>query len=111
MSSVPIQRTILAGSVRNSNNTYGGASILISRSTSSVLAIAIVNAPPVLGLDLTSEGLESLAPEFIEERAQLSYALGAGSVDPSRAVAALAHETRLVEHPQVLRDRLPCDIE
>ena len=40
--------------------------------TPSAGPIAILNAPPVLGLDLASEGLKSLAPEFIEERAQLS---------------------------------------
>src|SRR5204863_3113823 len=63
------------------------------------------------GLDLASEGLEPLAPEFIEERAQLTQALRAGSVDASRALAALAQETRVVQDPQVLRDRLPCDVE
>src|SRR5436309_16113430 len=69
--SVPIHRTIFAGSVRNSNTTDGGAAMLISRSTSSLLAIGIVGAPPLLGFDLALQGLETLAPELIEERAQL----------------------------------------
>src|SRR5207253_759078 len=65
----------------------------------------------LLRLHLALEGVEAIVPELIEELAQLEQPFRAGSVDASRAVAALSHETCVVQDPQVLRDRLPCDIE
>src|SRR5207244_13095716 len=76
--SMPIQRTIFAGSVRNSNTTVGGASILISRSTSSALVLASLIPAPVVGFDLALEDLEVRAPEVVQERAQLGHAFGPG---------------------------------
>src|SRR5439155_14084066 len=109
--SMPIHRTIFAGSVRNSNTTDGGASILISRSTSSALAFASLIPAPVVGLNLELEDLEVLAPEVVQERAQLGQTLGPSSIDASRPFSTLTDETGIPQVPQVLRDGLAGDIE
>src|SRR5213075_2713390 len=57
------------------------------------------------------EDLEVLAPEVVQERAQLGQAFGPGSVDASGAVSALTHETGITQVPQVLGDGLAGDIE
>ena len=108
---MPIHRTIFAGSVRNSNTTEGGASILISRSTSSALVLASLIPAPVVGFDFALEDLEVLGPEVVQERAQLGQTLGPGSVDASGAVSALTHEAGIAQVPQVLGDGLAGDIE
>src|SRR5437667_7556172 len=109
--SMPIHRTIFAGSVRNSNTTDGGASILISRSTSSALVLASLIPAPVVGFDLALEDLEVLAPEVVQERAQLGQTLGPRSIDASGAVSALTHEAGIAQVPQVLGDGLAGDVE
>src|SRR4051812_13624484 len=108
--SVPIQRTILAGSVRNSNTVDGAASIVISRWTTSVSSAACRTAR-LLGFDLALELLQAIAPEVVEERAQLDQPLGADAVDPASTVTSLAHQPSAVQDAEVLRDRLPRDVE
>src|SRR5213075_2595568 len=65
----------------------------------------------LLGFDLALELLEAAAPEVVEERAQLDQPFGADAVDTSSAVATLAHQPSAVQDAQVLRDRLPGDVE
>src|SRR5881275_947567 len=57
------------------------------------------------------ECLEPGVPEPFEEVAELGEPLGTCPVEASGAVAPLAHEPRLLEDVQVLRDRRPRDVE
>src|SRR4051812_43191084 len=66
---------------------------------------------PLLLLCFAFECLEPGVPEALEEIAELNEPLGAGPVETSGAVAPLAHEPRLLENVQMLRDRRPRDVE
>src|SRR3954451_4627142 len=96
--------------MRNSNTVAGSASIRISRRTTSA-GVAVCCTALLLGFDLALELLEAVAPEVVEERAQLDQPLGADAVDTSSTVTALAHQPSAVQDAQVLRDRLPGDVE
>src|SRR5436190_11874649 len=65
----------------------------------------------LLGFDLALELVEAVAPEVVEERAQLDQPLGTDAVDTSSTVTTLAQQPSAVQDAQVLRHRLPGDVE
>src|SRR6185437_16958307 len=67
--------------------------------------------PLLLSFGIPLERVEPGAPELLQERPELGEPLGTRSIQPSRAVASLAHEPRLLEHRQVLGDRRSGDVE
>src|SRR5207302_11396653 len=87
--SSPIHVVGSSGSTRYGNTFSGAASIQIS-----------FNSSPTF--DLPFQTLEFVVPEFVEECAHVVEALGPRAVQPARALAALGHEPRLLEHAQVL---------
>src|SRR3954447_7476055 len=95
---------------RSSSTVSGLAAIEISRSTETVL-VALFIALSLLSFRLAFERLQPLGPELVEERLQLPEPFRARSVETPRAVASLAHEPRLLQHAQMLRDRGPRQLE
>src|SRR5207247_8463139 len=67
-----------------------------------------IRAPLVTGVQTCAL---PISPEVVEERAQLDQPLGADAVDPASTVTTLAHQPSAVQDAQVLRDRLPGDVE
>src|SRR5205823_6946454 len=57
------------------------------------------------------EGRERLVPEPVEVGAERRDSPRVDAVQPPRPVLPLVHELRLLQHPQVLRDRRPADRE
>src|SRR5690348_1454265 len=107
---MPIQRVIFASSTRNSQTVSGRAAIAISRSTVVVSAV-LSTMLPLLSFGLPLERGEAIAPELLQECLQLRQPLGSRAVQPPHAVAPLVHQTGLLEHAEVLRDRRPADVE
>src|SRR5215218_2362852 len=108
--SCPIQRVALSGSTRNSHTVSGLASIATSRSSETFSAVLSMLLP-LLSFCLAFEGLETRAPELVEERLQLDEPLGTRAVQAPGAVASLAHEPRLLQHAQMLGNRRPRQVE
>src|SRR3954466_5540492 len=96
--------------MRNSNTADGAASILVARCTTSA-ALARCCTALLICFDLALERLQAIAPEVIQERTQLDQPLGADAVDTPSAVPPLVHQASAVQDAQVLRDRLPRDVE
>src|SRR5919204_6088023 len=112
VTSVPIQRTIFSGSVKNGKTVSGLASIRTSRSTTSVsLGVTAMCLSPLLLFGLVLELSEALLPEAFEEAAKLGETLGPCSIDPACALTPLAHKAGVLQHGQVLRDGGPGDLE
>src|SRR5690349_15461241 len=107
--SEPIQRSIFAGSTRNSHTVCGLASISTVRSTAVSVVVSILL--PLLHLGLPLERGEAITPELLEELLQLVEPFGPGPVEPSRPVASLVHEPRLLQDCQMLRDGRPRHLE
>src|SRR5207248_6701106 len=102
--------TAFSGSTRNCQTVSGLAAIAISRSTEVVSVVASMRLC-LLSFRLGLEGVEALVPELLQERLQLREPLGSRPVEALRAVASLAHEARLLQDGQVLRDRRPRHVE
>ena len=107
-----------SGSTKNLKITSGGASILTSRSTgidSSLTATTppstLDTLPAVVGFGRRLESRQSLAPELVEELAQLGETFGADAVQAPGAVAALIEQSGVLEDAEVLRDRGTGDVE
>src|SRR5439155_22434570 len=107
---MPFQRTSLSGSTKNSQTVSGLAAIEIVRSIEVVSVVASMLLSLLL-LRFAFEYFESHVPELLEELLELGEPLRAYPVQASRAVASLAHEPRLLQDIQVLRDRGPRDVE
>src|SRR5207244_7251832 len=97
-----------SGSTRNSQTVSGLASIASSRST---VVSVVVSTLFLLLFCLALECAEAFVPELLQELLQLGEPFRAGPVEPPRAVASLAHEPRLLEDVQMLRNRRPRDVE
>src|SRR5882724_5115502 len=94
---VPIHSTCFAASVRNGQIVSGVASITISRMSS-----AIIGSFVSLGsLGHVAQPFEAGRPVVVEEGTQLLHLVSARLVKTPSAVAALAHETRRLEHAEV----------
>src|SRR5213078_359944 len=91
-------------STRNSQTVSGLASIASSRST---VVSVVVSTLLLLLFCLALECAEALVPELL----QLGEPFRAGPVEPPCPVASLAHEPRLLEDGQMLRDRRPRYVE
>src|SRR5436190_4640541 len=108
-SAVPHQDDCSAGSTSSFHTVSGRAAIVSSRSTVNVsVALSIL---PLLSFGIVLQRVEPLAPESVEERLQVGEPLRARTVEASRAVPTLVHETRLLQNAEVLRDRRPRDVE
>src|SRR4051794_480419 len=84
VASIPIQRTIFAGSVKYSNTASGGASTRISCSTTLVPTGVASTAPPLVLLDGLLQALEAAGHHVGEEAVQVREALGADAVETPR---------------------------
>src|SRR5438105_7625885 len=104
---VPSHSTCFSGTVRYSKIVAGLASI-----TSSRISSAISVLPPLsLGsLGDVAQPLQPPRPVVVQEPAQLLDRLGTGPVQTACPLAALGHEVRLAQHPEVLRDRRAGDL-
>src|SRR5262245_49864430 len=107
---MPIQRRTFCGSTKNSQTVSGLASIAIVRSYTAVSVIASMLLLLLL-LCFAFERFEPDIPEAVEEVPQLDEPFGTCPVEAPGAVASLAHEARLLQDVQVLRDRRPRDLE
>src|SRR4051794_28510185 len=92
----PFQRTIFAGSVKNSKTVSGAASIWTSRSTFSVWLVPASTLLPFLGFSLALQLGEAECPEALEELLELLESLRTGAVEAPCPLAPLAHETGLL---------------
>src|SRR4051812_3484527 len=99
----PIQSTAFSGSTRNCHTVSGLAAIVSSRSTD--ISVVVSMLPSLLSFRFPLERLEPGVPEAFEERLEVLEALGPRPVQAPRSVAPLAHEPRLLQDGQVLRDR------
>src|SRR6476620_2301768 len=106
---LPNQLASLSGSTRNSHTVSGLASIASSRSTA--LSVVVSIFLPLLPFGLALERDEAFVPEFLQKLLQLGEPFRAGAIEPFRPVASLAHEPRLLEDAQMLRDRRPRHVE
>src|SRR5262249_25337023 len=95
---------------RSSQIVSGLAAIVSSRSITTCSAVFCMLSP-LFSFRLALERLEPFVPELLEERLQLGEPLGTGAVEAPGAVASLAHEPRLLQHAQMLRDRRPREFE
>src|SRR4051812_48239739 len=91
----PIQRTALAGSVKNSKTVSGLASMRMSHSTTWLVPASTL--PPLLGFRLALELLQAERPKALEELPQLLQSLGAGAVEAPCPFAALGQEAGLLQ--------------
>src|SRR2546430_14396542 len=107
---MPFQRVSFSGSTRNSQTVSGLAAIEIVRSTEVVSVVASMLFL-LLSLCFAFECLEAFVPELLEERLDFGEPFGARPVQAPRPVASLAHEPRLLQDVQMLRDRRPRDVE
>src|SRR4051794_1216997 len=82
----------------------------ISRCTEVVSAVVSMHLP-FFAFRFAFECFELVAPQLVKELPQGDEPLRSRSVEPPSAVASLAHESRLLEDGQVLRDRRPGDVE
>src|SRR6266511_1153054 len=107
---MPIQRVALSASTRKAHTVSGVAAIEIVRSIEVVSVVASMLLLLLL-LRFAFECFEPDIPELREELLELGEPFGTCPVQASRAVPSLAHEPRLLEDVQVLRDRRPRDVE
>src|SRR5215210_290826 len=107
---MPIHCFAFSGSTRNAQTVSGVASIASSRSTA-VVSVAASMLRPLLSFGFTFERFEPVVPEVVEERLQRREARGARAIQAARPVASFAHELRLLQERQVLRDRRPRHVE
>src|SRR6266540_4496513 len=109
----PFHRTIFSGSTKKSNTVSGRAAILISRSTTAATSgCSTATSPPsFLEFRRFLQAFQSLVPERFEKRLQVVEALRAKAVQPASSLAPLGYQTGLPQHPQVLGDGRPCDLE
>src|SRR5579862_8494899 len=107
--SMPCQRRILSGSVKNGNTASGGAAIRISCSMTSspVGTFAVLH----LLLHCALEASQSGRPEHFEVLAQLVQSLGPGPVDDPGGIPTALEEPGVDEHPEMLRDRRTTELE
>src|SRR5258708_17928073 len=97
---VPIHSTCLSASVRNGQIVSGVASIPISRMSSAISGSFV----SLGGLGRVEQPFEPGRPVVIEEVAELVHLVRARQVQTPGAVSALAHESRRLEHAEMLRD-------
>src|SRR3954469_9971089 len=110
VTSWPIQRRCFSGSTRKPHTVSGLAAIAISRSITTCSAVLAMLAPFFL-FRLALQRLQPLVPELLEEGLQLDEPLRTRAVEAPGAVASLAHEPRLLQHAQMLRDRRSRQVE
>ncbi len=67
--------------------------------------------PVLLGLGGGLQALQSCIPKGFEKSPHLGDSLRSRTVETARAIPALVHQPRLLEHPQVLRNGRTRDIE
>src|SRR3954453_13461735 len=96
------QRVSFSGSVKKPKIVSGLAAMRTSRTIGSVVTASAMALAPLIGLRLTTQRLEVLVPELLQERPHLAQPGAAGAVQPSRALAALLDEPGLAQHAQVL---------
>src|SRR5947208_17192056 len=107
---IPFQRVSFSGSTKNSQTVSGLAAIEIVRS-SVVVSVVVSMLLPLLLLCLAFECFQPHVPELFEELLELGEPFRTCPVQAPRAVPSLAHEPRLLQHVQMLRDRRSCDVE
>src|SRR5437867_10077004 len=66
---------------------------------------------PLFLLRKLGEAVEVGFPHLHEHRLQRAQSLAVGSIQAARARSAGLHQSCLLEHPQVLRDGGPADVE
>src|SRR5712691_8242027 len=98
---LPIHSTCLSASVRKGQIVSGVASITISRMSSAISGSFV----SLGGLGHVAQPFETGRPVVVEEVAELAHLVLARLVQTPGAVASLAHESRRLEHPEMLRDR------
>src|SRR5439155_24462421 len=107
----PIQRAIFSGSVKYWKTTSGLASTRTSLTTTPCSPITAIGRPPLVELYLRLQPLKAAVPELLEKASNLREGLRSRSVEAPHSVSPLAHQPGLAEDPQVLRYRLPGDVE
>src|SRR5438045_3371551 len=98
---VSIQSTCLPASLRNGQIVSGVASITISRMRSAISGSLL----SLGGLGHIAQPFEAGRPVVVEKIAELAHLVLACPVQTPGAVPSLDHESRRLEHPEVLRDR------
>src|SRR5215471_19311010 len=73
--------------------------------------VAITGSVAIAGLYGFLEPLQAVGPELVEEIPQPREAFRADHVQPPLALRADRHQARVLEHLQVLGDRLLSDVE
>src|SRR5436190_8304904 len=107
---IPFQRVSFSGSTKNSQTVCGLAAIEIVRSRV-VVSVVVSMLLPLLLLRLAFECFQPHVPELLEELLELGEPFGTYPVQALRAVPSLAHEPRLLQDVQMLRNRRPGDVE
>ncbi len=97
--------------MKNAKIVSGRAAILIVRMTALASSGATGAGVPLLELRCVFEPEQACVPEVVQEGPQLGQPFRAGPVQPARALPALCHEPGAHEHPEMLRDRRPRDLE
>src|SRR6266852_4769908 len=103
---VPTHSTCLSASVRKGQIVSGVASITISRMSSAISGSFV----SLGGLGHIAQPFEARRPVVVEEVAKLAHLVLARLVKTPGAVPSLAHETRRLEHPEVLGNRRARDL-
>src|SRR3954468_14582370 len=88
--------------MKYSKTTSGGASTCTD---------AVSGSAAIVGLDGVLEALQARGPQLRQERLERLEALRTDLVEPAAALRADGDEARVLEHVQVLRDRLLGDVE
>src|SRR5436190_13796454 len=107
---IPFQRVSFSGSTKNSQTVSGLAAIEIVRSRV-VVSVVVSMLVPLLLLRFAFECFQAHVPELLEELLEFGEPFRTCSVQAPRAVPSLAHEPRLLEDVQMLRNRRPGDVE
>src|SRR4051794_460177 len=107
---MPIQRSAFSGSTSRPHTVSGLAAITSVRSTTTV-SVAFATLQLLLSFCFALQRLELRVPERVEERLQLREPLRARPVQAPRAVPSFVHQTRLLEHTEVLGDRRARHVE
>src|ERR1700680_1944814 len=107
--SIPFQRRILSGSVKNGNTASGGAAIRISCSMTSSPAGTFGVLPLLFHCPL--QAAQSGGPEAFEVFAQLGQSLRPRPVDDAGRIPAALEEAGVDEHPEMLGDGRTAELE
>src|ERR1043166_1057644 len=99
------------GSTSRSQIVSGVAAMGISRSIVCVSIAASMFLLPFFSLGFLLQRGQPVVPESFEKLPQLLERLGVRAVEPPRAVAPFADESRFFQHGEVLRDRGTRDVE